>query len=88
VGIFQFNTWIALLSSVSMVLSAVYSVWLYNRLMFGQSRVNALLLFVDVTRKEFYMICPLVFFTFLFGVWPIPILNSITLSLNNYMWIY
>lgn len=84
-GVFQHNTLVAILAATSMVLGAVYSIWLYNRLVFGQIRVKVLLLFSDLTRREFYIFLPLALLTLIFGVCPNLILNGVTASLGGYI---
>ena len=86
IGIFNFNTIVAILGGTSMVLGAVYSIWLYNRLIFGKVNLQSFILFKDLTRREFNLFFPLIFFTFLFGIYPSLILNSLTLAVNNYIW--
>ena len=85
-GIFEFNTFVAFLAGLSMVLGAVYSIWLYNRLMFGSNSSGSLLLFVDLTKREFNILAPLGFLTILLGISPSLILNTITLAIDKYIY--
>lgn len=62
-----------------MVLGAGYSLWLLNRLLFGNSKNIAILYFKDLTRLEFYLLLPFVFLTFLLGVFPEFIVNYLTI---------
>jgi NADH-quinone oxidoreductase subunit M len=41
-----------LFSATSIVLSAVYSVWLYNRTVFGTLKTTYISRFTDITRRE------------------------------------
>jgi NADH:ubiquinone oxidoreductase subunit 4 (subunit M) len=84
-GVFKQNIVVAFLAGTSMVLGAIYSLWLYNRLMFGQIRQYSLLLFCDVSRREFNILIPLAFFTILLGVYPSVIMNALSMSVNNYI---
>ncbi len=86
IGVFNFNTIVSILGGTSMVLGAVYSIWLYNRLIFGKFNFTSFILFKDLTRREFHLFFPLIFFTLLFGIYPSFILNSLTLSVNTYIW--
>ncbi len=80
VGIFNENNFIAFLSSFSMVLSAAYSLWVYNRICFG----NVKLIFInDVNRFEFLILFVLAFFTILFGIFPNILTDYLTLSVVN-----
>ena len=84
-GTFKLNTIACFLASTSMVLGAIYSIWLYNRLIFGKLNLSSLILFRDLTRREFNLFFPLAFCTLLFGIYPSLILNSFTMSVNNYI---
>ena len=56
--------------------------------MFGQFKTNeksTLLIFNDLTRRETYLLLPLVFFTLLFGIYPNLIFSSLHMSVNNYI---
>lgn len=70
VGIFIKNTWIALLASSSLVLSAGYSLWLCNRLLFGNFKHFSIIYFSDLTRRETYLLLPFMFLTILIGIYP------------------
>jgi NADH:ubiquinone oxidoreductase subunit 4 (subunit M) len=71
-----------------MILGAVYAIWFYNRLVFGQIRFYALQSFTDLTRREFFLLLPLVFMVFLMGIYPILFLDTFNISINNYINLY
>lgn len=85
IGVFQVNSIVAVLAGLSMVLGAVYSIWLYNRLIFGQIRQNSLVLFCDLSRREFNIFLPLGIFTIILGIYPSIIMNALSISVNNYI---
>jgi NADH:ubiquinone oxidoreductase subunit 4 (subunit M) len=62
-----------------MVLGAGYSLWLLNRLLFGNSKNIAVAHLRDLTRLEFYLLLPFVLFTFILGVFPEFIVNYLTI---------
>ena len=63
-----------------MILSGAYSLWVYNRICFG----NIKLIYVkDVNRFEFIILAILAFFTILFGVFPIILTDYMTFSVIN-----
>ena len=84
-GIFQQNTITAVLAGTSMVLGAVYSIWLYNRLVFGYVKEKSLLIFCDLSRREINIVVPLAFVSLFLGIYPSIILNSLSFSINNYI---
>jgi proton-translocating NADH-quinone oxidoreductase chain M len=51
-GIFAQNSTTLLFSTAGIVLSAVYSVWLFNRVSFGTLKTTYISRFTDVTRRE------------------------------------
>ncbi len=77
VGIFQVNTWIALVATSGVILSAAYALWLYRRVVMGDLIKESLKTIKDMTRRERAIFAPLVVATLLFGVYPAPILDTI-----------
>jgi NADH-ubiquinone oxidoreductase chain 4 len=77
-----------------MVFSAIYSIWLYNRLIFGEiksynffnnNRVlflnKWLIKFADLTKREFMLILPFLLLNFFLGVYPNIVFNISYFSL-------
>jgi NADH-ubiquinone oxidoreductase chain 4 len=84
-GAFQKNPIITAIAATSMVLVAAYSIWLYNRICFGNESMY-LIKAKDLNRREFFLLVPLVFFTFLLGIYPNIILDSIHLSVSTLLY--
>jgi len=78
-GCYESNSWVALLSGSGMVLGAAYSLWLLNRILFGNAKSFAVIYFRDLTRLEFSILLPFVILTFVFGIFPEYIINNITI---------
>ncbi|MDG1130918.1 MAG: NADH-quinone oxidoreductase subunit M [Paracoccaceae bacterium] len=70
VGIFQVNTWVALLACSGVILSAAYALWLYRRVVLGDLIKESLRTISDMTRREKAIFAPLVVMTLLLGVYP------------------
>lgn len=85
IGLWKININIAILSAIGIILSIIYAIWLYNRLIFGQIRINVLQKFGDCTLREFHILFPFVFLIILFGILPNFILQEINISINNYI---
>jgi proton-translocating NADH-quinone oxidoreductase chain M len=83
VGSFQTNTFIATLASTGMVLGAGYSVWLYNRVIFGNFKTHYMSNFSDVNRREFFIFLPFVFGVFWMGIYPECFLDPMHVSVAN-----
>ena len=81
-GIYQLNPVVSILGSTGIVLSAAYSIWLYNRISYG-TYSKYLNYTTDINRREFNVILPLFVFTVLFGVMPNLIIDNIDVSVTN-----
>ena len=80
-GAFERSPIMAALASSGMFLSAAYSIWFYNRLA-GGSFSPHLEVMPDLSRREFYVLLPLIVFAFLLGIFPNIILDSIHYSVS------
>ena len=69
-GIFQVNTWVALVATSGVILSAGYALWLYRRVMMGELIKESLKGIADMTAREKFVMAPLVAMTLLLGVYP------------------
>lgn len=77
VACFKINSLIAFLAGFGVVLSAGYSLWLSNRILFGNLKQTSITVFRDLNRKEFALFFPFVFLTFFLGIFPDPIIDII-----------
>lgn len=84
-GIFQLNPVMAILASSSIVLSAAYSIWLFNRVTFG-SFSKYLSYTTDLTRREFIILFPLLFLTVLLGIFPNVVLDNLHASVSTLLY--
>ena len=82
-GAFQVNTWLALLAALGVILSAVYALWLYRRVIFGVLEKPSLRAITDVSPREAAILLPLVALTLLFGFYPAPLLDVTSASVAN-----
>lgn len=69
-GTFEKNMWVAFLSSSTMILGAAYSLWFFNRLSFGNLKLQFINKYVDIDKKETFLLIPLVVFVFGAGLAP------------------
>ncbi|MEI4260450.1 NADH-quinone oxidoreductase subunit M [Roseovarius sp. D0-M9] len=70
VGVFQVNTWVALVATSGVILSAAYALWLYRRVVLGDLIKESLKSIGDMTGRERAIFAPLVVMTLLLGVYP------------------
>jgi len=68
------------LAATGMVLGAAYSLWLYNRVVFGNFKLEFLTAFADVNRREFFIFLPFAFAVLWMGVSPDVFLNPMHVS--------
>lgn len=69
-GIFKVNVLVAVVSATTMVLGGGYSLWLYNRVAYGNINEGMSKGGVDVTKRELWMLIPLVGLTIVIGIYP------------------
>ena len=83
IGAFQVNTWVAVLATTGVILSACYALWLYRRVIFGKLEKASLAGILDLSLREKVILVPLVALTIFFGVYPRPIMDVTAASVEN-----
>ena len=83
VGSFKVNTSITFLGATGMVIGGAYSLWLFNRIAYGNLKIQYTTQFLDVSFREFITFLPLILGTLLTGLYPNIFLSSIHMSVNN-----
>ena len=83
IGTFQVSTWTALLAATGVILSACYALTLYRKISFGELENEALQSISDMNSREIAVIAAPVAATIIFGVWPAPILDLISASVEG-----
>ncbi|MGX9349951.1 NADH-quinone oxidoreductase subunit M [Shimia sp. W99] len=82
-GIFQVNTWVALVAASGVIFSAAYALWLYRRVVFGDLIKESLKTIKDMTAREKWIFAPLVAMTLILGVYPALVTDIIGPSVEN-----
>lgn len=82
-GSFKSNTSVAFLGATGVILSGAYSLWLLNRIAFGNMKVQYYEKFLDLNKREFLCFLPLIIGTLLLGICPNIVLNSLHISVNH-----
>ena len=88
VGIYQTNTFVCILGGTSMVLGGCYSLWLYNRVIYGNLKREYSVDYSDVSRREFESMLPLQVLTLQMGIYPDVFQNEMHFSCENQIRIY
>ncbi len=81
-GSFKVNTSITFLSATGMVIGACYSLWLFNRISYGNIKTQYFTYFSDISKREFFIFLPLIIGTLVMGLYPEIFLESIHMSVN------
>lgn len=80
-GAFQINSTITVIATLGVILGAAYSIWLYNRVIFGNLNLKYLNTFFDITRREFCTLLPCVFVVLVMGIYPEIFIDAIHMSI-------
>ena len=83
VGVFQVNTWVALLAASGMVLGAAYMLYLYRRAIFGIMTKEDLKTILDVGWREKAIFAPLIILVFWMGIYPSTFIDMMSASVDN-----
>ena len=83
VGTFQTHTAITFLAAIGMILGGAYSLWLYNRVIFGHPKPMYINTVCDVNRREFFTFAPFVIGVLWMGVYPESFLSCMHCSVAN-----
>jgi len=83
-GVFERLPLLGLLASSSIIFSAAYTIYMFNRIAFGGSFSKFFKRSVnDLDRREFFILFTLVMFTIILGVYPAPILDGLHYSVSS-----
>jgi NADH-quinone oxidoreductase subunit M len=76
IGTFQVNSWVALLATTGVILSAAYALYLYRRIILGVIEKPNLMHIADLSMREIAILTPLLVLTIYYGVHPQPIIDA------------
>ena len=78
-GVFERLPLAGILASLSIIFSAAYTIFMFNRIAFAGSYFIFFWesYIPDLNKREFFILFTLVFFTVLFGIYPSPILDGL-----------
>jgi len=83
VGSFKVNTSITFLGATGMILGGCYSLWLFNRIAYGNLKTQYLNQFLYINKREFLTFLPLIIGTIVIGLTPDVFLVPIHMSVNS-----
>jgi len=82
-GIYKTNVVACIAGAIGVILCGAYSLWLYNRVIFGNLKISYTIQFKDLNFREFSILLPLLFFVIFMGIYPSFFSNFIHLSTAN-----
>ena len=78
-GALNFSFIITIFTTFSLILSLIYSLFLYNRLFFGFIKFFFVRFYIDLIRLEFFVLFIFVFLVVVYGIFPMYILDTVYL---------
>lgn len=83
-GVFERLPLLGVFASSSIVFSAAYTIYMFNRIAFGGSFSKFFEANIsDVNKREFFILFTLVIFTIVLGIYPAPILDGLHYSVSS-----
>lgn len=83
IGSFKVNTSVSFLGATGIIIGGCYSLWLFNRIAFGNLKIQYSSQFVDLSFRELIVFLPLFLGTLLMGLQPNIFLGPMKMSVNN-----
>jgi len=87
-GTYGTSTWTALFAATGVILSAVYALTLYRRVVFGEITNPKLAGITDLEKREVLIFAPLIVGTLVLGIQPGLILNITQASVDHLVTAY
>jgi NADH:ubiquinone oxidoreductase subunit 4 (subunit M) len=84
-GSFKVNKIITLLSATSIVIGSAYSLWLFNRICFGNLKTQYMHKFLDLNIRESLIFSPLILGTLGVGILPEMFSKYYHVTVNNFL---
>ena len=81
-GSFTTNTNATFISATGMIIGGCYSLWLFNRISYGNLKTQYLNNYMDLNKREVFTFLPLIFGTIIIGLYPEVFLSSMHMSVN------
>lgn len=82
VGLFEANPIATFFGATSIVLGGIYSLWLLNRILYGNLKLQYLHTFTDLNRREVLVLGPLALAVLYVGVYPEVFLDGLHASIE------
>jgi NADH-quinone oxidoreductase subunit M len=73
----------ALFAAIGIILAAIYILWMFQRVFMGETRNEENKHLLDLSRRELWVIVPLVIMIFVIGLYPNPFFQTMNASVNS-----
>ncbi|WP_129124938.1 NADH-quinone oxidoreductase subunit M [Geomonas oryzae] len=75
--------WYAIIATSGVILSAVYMLWMFQRVMFGELKNPKNQNLKDLNAREVAIMLPLIFLIFFLGIYPRPVIDTMAPSIDK-----
>ena len=82
---FKANIWYAFLAATTLILGAAYTLWMVKRVLYGEVANDNVAKLTDLNSREFFVLSVLAASVLLVGVWPSPLIDLMTASIDQLM---
>jgi NADH-quinone oxidoreductase subunit M len=82
-GSWAANPWWAALAALGVILAAIYILSMFQKMFMGETRNEENKHLLDLSRRELWVIVPLLVFIFVIGIMPQPFFQTMTASVNQ-----
>ena len=82
---FKANIWYAFLAATTLILGAAYTLWMVKRVLYGEIGNDNVAKLTDLNSREFFVLSALAVSVLLVGVWPSPLIDLMTASIDQLM---
>jgi proton-translocating NADH-quinone oxidoreductase chain M len=83
IGLFESNPVATFFGATSIVLGGIYSLWLLNRILYGNLKIQYLNKFSDLNKREVYVLGPLTIMMLYVGVYPDLFIDALHFSVEH-----
>ena len=80
---FKINLWIAFFAAITLIIGAVYSLWLIKRVIFGEPLNERISGMQEMTMIEALPLATLALLVLTLGLWPAPLVEIMSMSIEN-----
>ena len=80
---FKINLWIAFFAAITLIIGAVYSLWLVKRVIFGEPLNERISGMQEIKMIEALPLITLALLVLTLGLWPAPLVEIMSISIEN-----